>query len=161
MHLTVGVPQTGSCTPPAAEAQRSPDGRRERVRSVVQVPPGIDPAVQVPAGYRLTTAQCLSCWRDFRIFVAPDDRTGSILVIGVPCPHCGRWEAETIVPPVSRPVFVQACTRTWLGWQIRGARRRLAIARAYARMWVEWPYWAVVRLIHRVSRARARGGGGA
>jgi hypothetical protein len=129
------------------------------VRSVVELPPGIDPAAAIPPGYRVTVAECLSCWRDFRVFVAPDDRLGSILVIGVPCPHCRRWEAETIVPPAARPVFVQACRRTWLEWQVRRVRRGLRVARAYARMWIEWPYWAVVRLMRRVSRARARGGG--
>ena len=122
--------------------------------NVVELPPSADWAKEVPGGYRVRVLDCLRCWRDFRVCVATDDRAGSLLVVDVPCPHCHRWVAETIVPPVSRVVFVQACTRSWLAWRVRGAQRGLRLARAYTRFGIEWPYWAARRLIRRVSGAK-------
>ena len=123
--------------------------------NVIEVPPGTDRPHEVPNGYSMKVLDCLSCWRDFRIFTPGEDRLGTILVIDVLCPHCHRWTAETIVPPVSKPVFVQACARSWWEWRQRGMRRAARLARVYARFGLEWPYWAARRIIRRVSAKQA------
>ena len=127
------------------------------MRSVVELPAARHRAVETIAGYRVEMRDCFSCWRDFRVYV-PQGRLEGLPIIGVPCPHCHRWEAETIIPQVSKPVLVQGCQRSWLEWQVRGMARRYRTGRAYVRIWLLSPYWALRRAMDRARAARRSAG---
>lgn len=118
------------------------------MRGVVELAPEPHGAPPEP-GYRLEVRDCFYCWRDLHVYV-PAGPT-ELVITGVLCPHCHKWEAETLIPLISKPVLVRACKRTWLGWQGRRAVRRMSIIRAYARIVVSWPYWALYRVVHRVA----------
>jgi hypothetical protein len=123
-------------------------GRTERatlMRTVVELPPEPHVNLRTYRGYRLEVRDCFYCWRDLHVYVPETDLLSEV-VIGVPCPHCRKWEAETRIPLHGQSVYVSACQRSWVGWRIRDAERTLATARAYARIWFTWPYWALYRL---------------
>jgi hypothetical protein len=81
----------------------------------------------------------------------------SLVVVDVPCPHCGRWAAEILRPAARQSIVVRACQRTELAWGWRRVMRRLRTLRAHARIAINWPYWALYRLRSR-ARRRARVG---
>jgi hypothetical protein len=74
------------------------------------------------------------------------------IVIGVRCPHCRMWEAETAISTPTRPIYVSACQRTRTQWRMREGLRRLRTLRARVRVWVATPYWAARRFRLRRSR---------
>jgi hypothetical protein len=123
------------------------------MRSVVALPPEPHANLRTYRGYRLEVRDCFHCWRDFHVYVPSGERMGC-LVTGVLCPHCEKWEAETLIPLESQPVYVSACQRTWLAWQVHQGARWLRTARAYFRVWATWPYWALYRLKLRRMRPR-------
>jgi hypothetical protein len=84
----------------------------------------------------------------------------SLVTIDVPCPHCRKWQAEILLPVVRRPIVVRACHRTDLAWLQRGVLRRMRTLRAYLRIAMTWPYWALYRLRVRARRrAQVRSAG--
>lgn len=124
--------------------------RLPNMRSVVELPPEPHTNLRTYRGYRLEVRDCFHCGRDLHVYVPAAALLGFITT-GVPCPHCHQWEAETLIPLESLPIYVSACQRTWLQWQTRRALRWLGIACARGRIWVRWPYWAIYRLKGRWS----------
>jgi len=121
------------------------------MRSVVELAPEPHEGLRTYAGYRLEVRDCFHCWRDLHVYVPVGEPLGFV-VTGVPCPHCHGWEAETLIPASSQPIYVRACQRPWIAWKLRRAARHLQTARARIRIWVMWPYWALYRL--RLRRAK-------
>ncbi len=124
------------------------------MRSVVELEPEPHGAASPQPAYRLEVRDCFHCWRDLHVYVPVGTTLGRV-VTGVPCPHCHRWEAETLIPEISQPVMVRACQRTWMGWQTKRATRWLMMIRAYSRIAARWPYWALYRLQQRASATNA------
>lgn len=122
---------------------------------VVDLPPARDEDALPQPDYTMEARTCFNCWRDFRLYV-PTGRQGSLLVIEVPCPHCRRYRAETIVPRFRAQVLVQASERTWLEWKIRSIRRRARIAWAWTRVGVAYARRALL-VVRRTKRVRSTG----
>src|SRR5689334_22592667 len=99
------------------------------MRSVVELPPEPHGEGRPDPGYRLEVRDCLRCGRDLHLYVPLGQALG-LVVTSVPCPHCHGWEAETLVPEISKPIFVRACERTWLAWLLRSVVRVLRTAAA-------------------------------
>jgi len=123
------------------------------MRSVVELSPEPHAGLRTYFGYRLEVRECFHCRRDLHVYV-PAGASLGLLVTGVPCPHCHKWEAETLIPEDWRPIYVSACQRTWVEWQSRRVLRWLWGVRARVRIWTTWPYWAVYRLKLRWSKER-------
>lgn len=119
------------------------------MRGVVEQPPEQHGALP-DEGYRVEVRDCFYCGRDLHVYV-PVGPTLGLVVVGVACPHCHKWEAETLVPAVSKPILVRACQRSWLAWQARRGMRWASTMRAYARIMLVWPYRAVRRRLQRAS----------
>ena len=121
------------------------------MRGVVELPPEPHGNLRSYFGYRLEVRECFSCWRDFHVYVPIGNSLG-LAFTGVPCPHCHRWEAETLIPADSRPIYVSACQRTWLAWQARQVQRWRWRIWVYCRICASWPFWALYRLKLRWSK---------
>ena len=122
------------------------------MRGVIELPPESHTNLRSYFGYRLEVRDCFNCWRDLHVYVPKGEWVG--LITGVPCPHCHGWEAETLIPVESKPIYVSACQRTWLAWQVRRGNRWGRTTWARCRIWATWPYWALYRLKLRRSQAR-------
>jgi len=124
------------------------------MRTVVQLPPESHTNLRTYRGYRLEVRDCFHCWRDLHVYVPLGEIVGSV-VTGVRCPHCDVWEAETLIPMTSQPIYVSACQRAWAEWKIRACARWLRTVRGHLRIWVTWPYWALYRFKLRWRRNQA------
>ena len=118
------------------------------MRAVVELPPEPHAGLRTYRGFRLEVRECFHCWRDLHVYVPEGDLAGSV-VVDVRCPHCHIYKAETLIPMTSQPTYVRACQRTPAEWRIRACKRWLRLARAHVRIWVMWPYWALLRLRYR------------
>ena len=106
-------------------------------------------------GYRVEVRDCFRCWREMHVYV-PTGGGAEVgpLVTDVACPHCHRWDAETLVTDVSTPILVRACQRSELEWWALDLRRLLRIGAARVRVAVKWPYWAIHRMRLRMIERR-------
>ena len=127
------------------------------MRTIVELAPEPHQNLRTYRGYRLEVRNCFYCWRDLHVYVPEGDLLSGV-VVAVPCPHCHKWEAETLIPLGGQSVYVSACLRTSIGWKIRGSQRWLKAARARVQIWITWPYWALYRLRLRWSNRRRRRG---
>lgn len=119
------------------------------MRTIVEEP--CEPHGGPPAtGYRLELHDCFHCWHDLHVYVPVGPMT--LVTVDVPCPHCRKWQAEILLPAVRKPIVVRACQRTELAWLQRRVLRRMRTLRAYLRIGMTWPYWALHRLRTRAWR---------
>ena len=125
------------------------------MRSVVELAAEPHDQIKPEAGYRVEVRNCFRCWRELHVYVPVEPQVALHgLVTGVSCPHCHQWEAETLIPDISKPTFVRACQRSEAEWLVHDLRRVLRIGVARVRVFVSWPYWAVYRVWLRVQYRR-------